>query len=154
VPDRMNPAAKTFYVEDVTRFRGGPAAVETALLNLAGQDGPGVTVRLPQDPGQAGKAQAHAFVRALAGYAVVAKPVSGAKEVRAAPASAQAEHGNVKLVRGAWNEALLDELAAFPSGRHDDQVDALADAVNELALGETDISGWLAWADARLSPPA
>jgi predicted phage terminase large subunit-like protein len=97
VPDRMNPAAKTFYVEDVARFRGPPAAVETALLNLASQDGPAVTIRLPQDPGQAGKAQAHAFVRALAGYAMVAKPVSGAKETRAAPASAQAERGNVKL---------------------------------------------------------
>jgi predicted phage terminase large subunit-like protein len=152
VPDRLNPNAKTFYVEDVTRFRGAPAAVETALLNLASQDGAGVTIRLPQDPGQAGKAQAHGFVRALAGYHVVAKPVSGAKETRAAPASAQAERGNVKLVRGAWNDAFLDELAAFPAGGHDDQVDALADAINELALGESDISGWLAWADARLAP--
>jgi predicted phage terminase large subunit-like protein len=152
VPDRANPNAKTFYVEDVTRFRGAPAAVETALLNLASQDGPGVTIRLPQDPGQAGKAQAHNFVRALAGYHVVAKPVSGAKEVRAAPASAQAERGNVKLVRGAWNDAFLDELAAFPAAGHDDQVDALADAVSELALGGSDISGWLRWADQRLEP--
>jgi predicted phage terminase large subunit-like protein len=141
VPDRVNPNAKTFYVEDVIRrFRGSPAAVEAALINTASRTATGVTIRLPQDPGQAGKSQAHSFVRSLAGYMVVAKPVTGSKEVRASPASVQAEHGNIKLVRGDWNDAFLDELAGFPTGGHDDQVDALADAINELALGEGDIS--------------
>lgn len=154
VPDRVNPNAKTFYVEDVRRFRGSPATVETSLLNTASQDGTGVTIRIPQDPGQAGKSQAHTFVRALAGYMVVAKPVTGSKEVRASPASVQAEHGNIKLLRGDWNDDFLDEAAAFPTGGHDDQVDALADAINELALGEGDISGWLGWAQDKLQPAA
>ena len=30
----------------------------------------------------------------------------------------------VKLVGGDWNQAFVDELCAFPSGAHDDQVDA------------------------------
>jgi phage terminase large subunit-like protein len=41
----------------------------------------------------------------------------------------------VKLLRGPWNEAFLDEVCAFPNGMFDDQVDAFADALNELALG-------------------
>ena len=44
--------------------------------------------------------------------------------------------GNVKLLRGQWNEAYLSELENFPVGGHDDQVDASSDAFNELALGE------------------
>jgi phage terminase large subunit-like protein len=31
----------------------------------------------------------------------------------------------------------MDELCTFPAGAHDDQVDAFADAINELALGQT-----------------
>ena len=34
-----------------------------------------------------------------------------------------------------WRDAFRLEAADFPHGTHDDQVDALSDAVNELALG-------------------
>src|SRR3546814_1094624 len=53
----------------------------------------------------------------------------------------QAEAGNVSILRtgdpatDAWIEPFLDELCLFPAGAHDDQVDAAADAFNELALG-------------------
>jgi phage terminase large subunit-like protein len=39
------------------------------------------------------------------------------------------------MLRGEWNAALLDELAAFPNGQHDDQVDACAGAFNGLTIG-------------------
>lgn len=135
VPDPADARAGTFYVEAASRLRGTPATVEAMILALATQDGTAVAIRLPQDPGQAGKAQAATYIRKLAGYDVRAAPVTGDKVSRAGPASAQAEAGNIRLVRGAWNDAFLDELEAFPTGRHDDWVDALADAINELALG-------------------
>ena len=56
------------------------------------------------------------------------------------PAAAQAEAGNVRLLRGPWNEAFMDELCSFPAGSHDDQVDAFADALNELALAPRPIT--------------
>lgn len=87
------------------------------ILATASQDGTGVCIRLPQDPGQAGKAQASTYIRKLAGYDVKAAPVSGDKVARAAPASAQADAGNIRLPRGDWNDELLDELEAFPTGR-------------------------------------
>ncbi len=125
-----------FYVEKVERFRGTPWQVATAIRNLAESDGKNVTVALPQDPGQAGKAQRHSLISGLAGYRVLARPVTGSKLVRAAPFSAQAEAGNVMLVKGPWNEAFLSELENFPSGRHDDQVDAVTEAFNALATIE------------------
>ncbi len=126
--------AGLFYVESVERFRGSPADVERAILNCAATDPPGTMIRLPQDPGQAGKAQAQSLVGKLAGYDVKATPVTGSKSVRATPAAAQAEAGNVKLVAGQWNEAFLEELSSFPTATHDDQVDAFADALNALAI--------------------
>lgn len=123
-----------FYVEHVVRDRWSPGDVEKNLKNTASQDGTDVEIRMPQDPGAAGKADAATKIKLLAGYAVTTEPVTGDKATRAKPASAQAEAGNVKLVRGAWNEAFLDEVCAFPNAQFDDQVDAFADALNQLAL--------------------
>lgn len=122
-----------FYIEDVFRFRGDPGDVEATIRNVASLDGPGTHVRLPQDPGQAGKAQVQYLIRQLAGFRVNAVGVSGSKIQRAEPLSAQAKAGNVKMVRGAWNEDFLSEACSFPNGQFKDQIDAAADAFNELA---------------------
>ena len=121
-----------FYIDNVSRFRDTPGAVRASVIATASQDGTATPIRIPQDPGQAGKAQAEDYVRALAGYMVTALPVTGDKETRAKPLAAQSEIGNVKLVRGPWNDAFLDEVEMFPAGAHDDQVDAAADALREL----------------------
>jgi predicted phage terminase large subunit-like protein len=131
---RMSMIGDVFYVEDVIRGQWKSSTVETTLVNTASQDGTEVTVRMPQDPGAAGKSDAATKVKLLKGYPVVTVAPTGEKTVRARPASAQAEAGNVKLLRGLWNTAFLDEVCTFPAGRHDDQVDAFADALNQLAL--------------------
>lgn len=134
---KMKLAGDEFYILDVRRGRWSPNEVEKLLRNTASQDGQSVTIRMPQDPGSAGKSDAETKVKLLKGYSTVVKPVTGDKATRAKPASAQAEAGNVKLLRGDWNEAFLDEVCGFPSGAFDDQVDAFADALNELALGSS-----------------
>lgn len=132
---RMAYVNETFYIENVERGRWKPGEVESILKNTASQDGTDILIRMPQDPGAAGKSDAATKVKLLAGYSVKVKPVSGEKALRAKPASAQAENGNVKLLRGAWNRDFLDEVCSFPNAQFDDQVDAFSDALNELALG-------------------
>jgi predicted phage terminase large subunit-like protein len=122
----------TMYVEHIERFREDPGPTQMRVKNVTGQDGQRVKVRLPQDPGQAGKAQAKGFIVLLSGYTVVTYPVSGSKQHRASPVSTQAQAGNIKVVRGPWNEAFFSEVESFPEGLHDDQVDALSDAFDEL----------------------
>lgn len=134
---RMLKVGGIFYVEDVERGRWSPNDVERKLKNVASQDGQSVTVRMPQDPGAAGKADAATKVKLLAGRSIKVVLPSGDKATRATPASAQAEAGNIRLVRAAWNKDFLDELCTFPNGQFDDQVDAFADALNELALGSS-----------------
>ena len=43
-----------------------------------------------------------------------------------------AEAGKVFLVRGPWIDEFVDEVCRFPSGKHDDQVDAISIAVSML----------------------
>ncbi|OQX08798.1 MAG: hypothetical protein BWK76_23080 [Desulfobulbaceae bacterium A2] len=129
-----------FVVEDVYREQIGAAKVKQTINNLASQDGVETWVRLPQDPGQAGKSQALDLTRGLGGYRVQVKTVSGSKATRAMPVSSQAEVGNIAIVRGPWNDAFLRELENFTgSGKNetDDQVDAFSDAFDSLNSAKT-----------------
>lgn len=126
-----------YYIESIVRDKVSPAGVEKMLKNTATQDGRSIKVVIPQDPGAAGKSTAQHQVKLLAGWDIRAVLESGSKEVRATPVSAQAEAGNIKLVRGPWNEAFLEEVSMFPSGAHDDQVDALSGAFAELVTTST-----------------
>ncbi|MHA1859152.1 MAG: phage terminase large subunit [Candidatus Thorarchaeota archaeon] len=121
-----------FYVEDAVRAQESEHKVERLILNTASQDGYQTRISGPQDPGQAGKAQAKYYIRQLAGFNVRFTPETGDKITRATPLAAQAEAGNVKLIRGLWNEDYLDELSTFPFGKFDDQMDASSRAFNEL----------------------
>jgi predicted phage terminase large subunit-like protein len=132
-----------YYIEDVRRDRLSPGAVQALVKALAETDPAGTIVRIPVDPAQAGVAQAQSYVTALAGHPLKAERPTGDKTGRALPASIQAEYGHIYLVNSGppdqgldpWIELFLDELCAFPTGAHDDQVDAFADAFNELAVG-------------------
>jgi predicted phage terminase large subunit-like protein len=117
-----------FVVLDVVRLRGGPHEVEQAICAAAGRDGQAVPIGLPQDPGQAGKQQVAWLSSRLAGYRVIASPETGAKLTRAMPVAAQAEAGNLAVLRARWNGDFIEELRDFPLGRKDDQVDALSRA--------------------------
>jgi predicted phage terminase large subunit-like protein len=121
------------FIEDIQRFRATPGEVERQIKATALLDGKNTTVVLPQDPGSAGKAQVSYLARSLQGFRVKSNRATGDKETRAGPFASQCEHGNVLMLRAPWNEEMLAELCTFPNGRHDDIVDALSDAFNELA---------------------
>jgi phage terminase large subunit-like protein len=78
-----------------------------------------------QDPGSAGLDSAMATNRMLAKlkFTALFETVSGSKEVRAGPWSSALQGGGVRLVRGGWNEAYIEEHVAFPKGKYDDQED-------------------------------
>lgn len=131
---RMRKHRGTFYIEHVVRARATPARVEELIKECArsDQDAQPTRISIPQDPGQAGLSQKMSMAQLLAGFDVRFSPESGDKEVRARALSAQAEVGNVRLVRGTWNRDFLDEISVFPSSKYKDQVDATTRAFNEL----------------------
>lgn len=126
-----------FVVLDVINVRVGAGDVEKILKNTALMDrskwGRLCKVRIPIDPGAAGKIVADAYIKMLAGFPVKSERVSGSKTLRAMPFAAQWQNGNVDVVVGEWNDMYFSQLEFFPDGKHDDMVDASSDAFNELA---------------------
>lgn len=134
----MSTDGNKFYIEDVVRFRARPAKVQTTILHTARVDGLVVPIGIEQDPGQAGVAEATGYVTLLAGFDVRLNPARDNKMTRALPFSAQAEHGNVCMVRGNWNNDYLSELVSFDGENgYMDQVDASSGALKLLTLTNT-----------------
>lgn len=123
-----------YYVADIRRLRGRPHAVEQLVAQTAALDGRAVEIVIEQEPGSSGVSTIdHYQRRVVPGYSCRGHRNTGNKVTRAAPVASAAEAGNVRLVRGPWIDAFLEELEAFPLGAHDDQVDALSGAVEVLA---------------------
>ena len=62
----------------------------------------------------------------------------GSKEARARAVTPEIESGNVYLPlesEAPWVRDLIAEARAFPSGKHDDQVDSLSQALSKLRSG-------------------
>ena len=124
----------TFWVLDVARERLGPAGVRALIRQTAEADGSAVPVRIEREGGASGKiAAADIVARDLAGFAAQAVRAKGSKAERAEPFAAQVEAGNVRVVRNRHTPAVLDEMRAFPTGAHDDAVDAMSLAFGEVA---------------------
>ncbi len=65
----------------------------------------------------------------------------GEKSVRMRAVSPRIAGGDVWLPAGAhWVPAFLDEMASFPNGAHDDQVDCASQALSKLVSGAATIS--------------
>lgn len=129
------------YVADVINVRENGADVRQLILNTAASDRAlfgNVTIRLPQDPGQAGKEQAQSFVRMLGGYTATTALESGDKVTRAEPFSSQWLAGNVDIRVADWNDDYFRQLENFPVGKLKDMVDASANAYLELEIPKTE----------------
>lgn len=146
-----NKHAPEWLIWHVNRFRKSPDKTEQDLKAQTVLDGRQVYSRIEQEPGQSGKAQVTHLSRVLAGYDFDGIRVSGGdskkkegkarsgKEIRAIGLSSQWRQGNVWLVDDGtgWIQSFVDELDAFPFGKHDDQVDAATLGFNFLLDAKT-----------------
>lgn len=126
-----------FWVLDIVRGQWAAAEREKMILQTAHLDmakwGAKVEQWVEQEPGSGGKESAEATLRNLAGFRAYSDRVTGDKVLRAEPYAAQAEAGNVNVLRAAWTPGYLAELGGFPTGTYKDQVDASSGAFNKLA---------------------
>jgi phage terminase large subunit-like protein len=128
-----------YYIEHVERFRAETGERDTNIKNIAIADGHKVAIGLEQEPGASGKAEVHYLMENLQGYYVLPSPALGSKVVRATPMSSQARIGNIKIVRGYWNDDYITELENFDGDpdpkKKKDQVDASSLGFNLLQGG-------------------
>lgn len=126
------------YIEDVVGGWFSSLQRETTIKQTAEQDAirygskSAVKIWIEQEPGSGGKESAESTIRNLKGFVIKADRPSGDKDTRLEPFAAQCEAGNVKLVRGSWNEDYIEEMIAIPNGKRRDQGDASSGAFNRL----------------------
>lgn len=124
----------TWIIADMRRLRGTPGEVEKFIRHTAEDDGVQIPIRMEQEPGSSGVNVIDYYRRKiLVGFDFNKDPKRVSKEVRANPVSSAAEAGNVAIMGGQWNRAFLDEVALFPNGANDDQVDAMTGGFSYLS---------------------
>lgn len=137
---RMARIGNVFYVIDCAEEMFDPAKTDRLIVNTASQDGRTTAVRWELEGGSAGKRDAVHIASLLVGYDARGVKPLGDKLSRGRPLAAQAYAGNVKLLRGHWNEGWLNHMHAIPDGARWDIHDATTGAFNELAsVGEPEI---------------
>lgn len=117
------------YVVHAIRRKLDPAGVNSLILLTANEDGK--QCRVAEGEGS-GKATVQARGKALMGYDYEVMPEREDKLTRGAPFRVQCTLGNVRVLRGDWNDAYIDCMTSFPVGKHDDDWDATANAFNRL----------------------
>jgi predicted phage terminase large subunit-like protein len=131
------PDLRTAIV-DVARFRKSIAPRDAELERIAREDlatyGYRIHWWIETEAGVAGADRTAQLVRRLQsfGLTVSTEHPTGKKVLRAEPLASAAEAGNILLCPGAWRDAFRMEAADFPTGTHDDQIDAAAGALAKL----------------------
>lgn len=117
---------------DVWRAQLPAPDIQDAIAQNAAIDGKAVPIRLEAE--KAGIIELDYLLRdpRLHGYRIDAVPPEGDKYTRAGPFAVRVKAKKVLMVKAQWNRAYLDELSVFPSGAHDDQVDATSGAWDML----------------------
>jgi predicted phage terminase large subunit-like protein len=125
-------ADENIYICHVYRAQKTPVHIEADIINNAMLDGRDVRIRLEAE--KQGIVQLDYLLAKpeLRGYQIDAKAPIGDKYTRAQPIASRVNANKVFMLRGEWNRPFLDELAVFPMGAHDDQVDTLSGAYDAL----------------------
>lgn len=119
------------YLLDQVRGRLAFPATVKAVRDLSPR-WPGALTKLVEDKAN-GPAVIDTLRHDLPG--LVAVDPRGGKQARAAAVSGLIQAGNVHIPDEPWADAFLDECASFPNGAHDDQVDAMSQALLYLSAG-------------------
>jgi predicted phage terminase large subunit-like protein len=130
---------ETLVILDIYRVQKAMPDVEKAIAQNAAIDGRQTRIRLEAE--KAGIVQLDYLLERpdMRGYTIDKKPPVGDKYTRAQPFASRVNGGKVKMVRASWNRAYLDELAVFPMGAHDDQVDASSGAYDMVSSDKLSI---------------
>lgn len=126
-----------FYILDVVRRRVDWSKLPDFMAMTMLVDGPSVSQGIEQK-GYMSRAITELNVDPrLHDFRIFGYPKEIDKLTSALPFAGRLGAGAVHMVTASWNDAFKDELAAFPYGEHDDQVDAVCGAYNMFAPSES-----------------
>lgn len=117
-----------FVVLDVQRLRLGWQACMDKITQVALADGPATRIGIEKVLFSAAATVQLLQRPELSRHTLRGIEVHKDKLTRALPFAARVDAGLVDVLRRGWTSEFLDELGAFPNGRHDDQVDSACSA--------------------------
>jgi len=117
-----------FYLLDLVRNRFEVPELRREVIRLARNWGAHQSIIEETDIGRAIVQD----LRRSGELSVVLRPVRVDKQARFLAQSARFESGQVHVPEAPWLATWLNELLAFPNGRHDDQVDSTSQALDWL----------------------
>jgi predicted phage terminase large subunit-like protein len=127
---------------DIARFRCSVAERDARILQVCEQDLKRfrhLEIRwwMEHEAGVQGKDRTKAIMRRCQnlGMPMYTEHATGRKESRWEPVQSAAEVGNILLGPGAWRDPFRNEMSELPTGKHDDQADAVAGAYAKLGVG-------------------
>ncbi|MFA7113794.1 MAG: phage terminase large subunit, partial [Sphaerochaeta sp.] len=123
-----------FYILDIVHVQMNPTDTDEVIKKTLEIDGYEVIQKMEQEPGSSGKKVITDYEKGIfRNYNFEGIPSTGSKVARANRFSAAAGAKRIKLLRGPWIEAFIQEAEHFPDGPHDDQVDGGSGAYNYLS---------------------
>jgi len=132
-----------YYILDIERMRETPGRVEARMSKIAHKDGQATRIRCEQEPGSQGKLFIHSLARTIfRRFAFKGVRSTGNKVLRAEKFANAAERGEVRVIRAPWNREFFKELTRFPFVTHDDQVDAVSGAFEDLISRSGKVAVW------------
>ena len=126
----------TLYIADMIHGKWEWPDARTVIIQTARMDGPGTQIGVEKIAFQLAAIQELYREPELVQFTLREIRPDKDKVSRAMPWQVRAQAGKVKLVRGPWVMRFLNEVAAFPEGSHDDQVDAVSGAVRMLGSSQ------------------
>jgi predicted phage terminase large subunit-like protein len=135
--------ANMYLVDQVRAKMNFPATIQT-IRNVT-KKYPEAHWKLVEDKAN-GSAIIATLHREIGG--IVAINPEGGKVARVNAVSAYIESGNVFLPRSTWIQDFVEEAASFPNGKHDDQVDAMSQALHRFIY----FNGILPQEDKKFTP--
>jgi predicted phage terminase large subunit-like protein len=122
------------YIDGLIRDRWQWGTVRKQIKQTALKERSDVLVGIESQGVQKGMVQECWADMDLMSVGILGIPVTQSKRIRASSLIARGEAGKLFLVRGAWNDAFIEEFIHFDVGEHDDQVDAASGAMHMLAF--------------------
>ena len=131
----QNRVPTEFYLIDMTRFRGAYAKRKEAMESMLENDHQLNNVRRTGIEGVSGFHAVFQETKSkfLGRISINERNFRGNKSMRAQAWLNLIEAGRFYVVKAPWNVEFKNELERFPSGKHDDQIDAISIAREELA---------------------
>lgn len=119
--------ANLYLIDQVRAKMNFPATLQ-AIRNISLKH-PRAVLKLIEDKAN-GSAIIQTLQREMGG--IVSINPEGGKVARVNAVSPYIESGNVYLPRTSWVQDFVEEAAAFPTGKHDDQVDAMSQGLHRF----------------------